>query len=77
MHKHSLRVLAFAAVLLVSGPSLMAQEDQPPLDARLVGYGEKHMLPEPGAAGAWLALIGLGIICLGPLFLHAKRTHLD
>jgi hypothetical protein len=78
MRKQLPRVLAFALLVMALGSSsLMAQDEAEKLDARLLGYPEQYMLPAPGTAGAWATLAGLGILCLGPLFLNAKRTHLD
>jgi hypothetical protein len=77
MRKQLPRIVALALLIMVSGSSLMAQEDVEKLDARLVGYPEKYMQPAPGTAGAWALLVVLGMVCLGPLFLNPKRTHLD
>lgn len=77
MRKQLPRVLAFGLLVMISGSSLMAQEDSNPIDGRLMGYPEKYVQPAPSTAGAWAALVGLGLVCVGPLFLNAKRTHLD
>ena len=78
MQKQLPRVLTFVLLAMVStSASVMAAEELEQMDARLVGYPEKYWQAPPGTAGAWAVLAGLGIICLGPLFLNAKRTHLD
>ena len=78
MRKLLPRVLAFTLLILACGSSpLMAQDEESKLDARLYGYPEKYLQPAPGTAGAWASLVVLGLVCLGPLFLNARRTHLD
>jgi len=78
MRKQLPRVLTFVLMVMVCGSSsLMAQEEVEILDARVTGYPEKYWLVPPGTAGTWAVLAGLGIVCLGPLFLNSKRTHLD
>ena len=54
---------------------VMAEEGD--IDARMVGYTQKTVVETPSTATAWLLLAGLGLVCLGPLFLNAHRTHLD
>jgi hypothetical protein len=47
-------------------------------DARYVGYPNNTPVPEIASTGVmWLLLGGLGLLCVGPFFLNAKRTHLD
>lgn len=65
-------------VLLVTCSPVMAADDETPQDARFVGYPSGHAQPEDtSTALTWFALIGLGVLCLGPMFLNARRTHLD
>lgn len=78
MRKQLPRVLTFLFMVMVcSSASLMAAEELEQMDARLYGYPDKYWQAPPGTAGAWAVLAVLGIVCIGPLFLNAKRTHLD
>ena len=52
-------------------------EGEPAIDARLIGYPQPLILPAASTALMWLVLMGLCVICVGPMFLNAKRTHLD
>ena len=70
--------LAIIVIVLgaVSAPALAAEEGLP--DARLVGYAEgKGEFTQPSTSTAWILLVGLGLVAIGPLFLNARRTHLD
>ena len=78
MPKQLSRVLTFVMLFIVSGSaSLLAQEEVERMDARLLGYPKEYWQVPPGTAGAWAVLVVLGLVCLGPLFLNSKRTHLD
>ncbi|GEM_PF-4479661 len=78
MRKQLPRVLTLVFIVMVcSSASLMAAEALEQLDARLYGYPNSYWLAPAGTAGAWAVLAVLGIFCVGPLFLNAKRTHLD
>lgn len=78
MQKLPLRVLTFVMLLVLAGASsLLAEETLEKMDARLFGYPDKYWIDAPGTAGAWAVLAVLGLVCVGPLFLHSKRTHLD
>ena len=69
--------LALVVIVLgaVSSPAV-AQEILP--DGRLIGYPDgKNVIAQPSAATAWFLLLGLGLVTIGPLFLNARRTHLD
>jgi len=72
-------VIAFSAVAL--SPVIALAQDQPktiaPYDGRIEGYGKQLTLDAGSSALTWLLLIFLGVICLGVLFKHARRTHLD
>ena len=67
-----------AAVVTVISPAMaLAQDDDRPIvDARLEGYPSNVSL-EGSTALMWVLLLILGIICVGPLFMNSKRTHLD
>jgi hypothetical protein len=76
MHRFIPWVIAVAATCAPA----MADEGEGTPDARLtMGYPTTvtHNIPVPSTALAWMTLIGLGLVCVGPLFLNAKRTHLD
>lgn len=78
MRKQLARVLMFGLLVIVSSSaSLLAEETMETMDARLFGYPEKYWIAAPGTAGAWAVLAVLGLVCVGPLFLNSKRTHLD
>src|SRR5262245_58033788 len=80
--KHRLLVLVFAlcAWLMTPVMSLAASdEDQSPVDARLLGYpgGSGALNDASGTALTWLLLFVLAAICIGVLFMNPKRSHLD
>ena len=65
-------------LLILAAPAIaLADDSTPQPDARLLGYKGNVALTVGGTELAWFALIGLGIVCVGVLFLSAKRTHLD
>lgn len=72
-------VIWFVAMAL--SPLNALAQDQPkpiaPYDGRVEGYGKQMTLDAGTSALTWLLLIFLGVICLGVLFKHARRTHLD
>ena len=70
--------LAIVVIVLgaMSGPALAAEEGLP--DGRLIGYAEgKNEFTQPSTSTAWILLVGLGLVAIAPLFLNARRTHLD
>lgn len=71
--------LLLAPVMLIAICAGSAMADENPIDARTVGYGNnvKIAYETPSTATAWFALVGLGLLAIGPLFLNANRTHLD
>lgn len=81
MNKLMQRVLITGLLLAACGVTARADEGDLTPDARLTtGYGSqgpKTIPTPPAAATVWLTLVGLGVVCMGPLFLNAKRTHLD
>lgn len=72
MHRY-----AALAILFVAASAGTVRADEITVDARNVGYPDKYFADSPGVSSAWLALVGLGLVCIGPLFLNAHRTHLD
>jgi hypothetical protein len=80
--KYRLLVFVFAACawLLMPAMTLAASdEDESPVDARLLGYqnGSAALKDAGGTALTWLLLFFLAAICIGVLFTNPKRTHLD
>ncbi len=68
-----------AGVLLLASPMPAAAQDDEEseiVDARLEGYS-KGVTLEGSTALMWVLLLILAIVCIGPLFMNAKRTHLD
>ena len=56
--------------------SVLAQDAENPTDARLIGY-KQNVAIDGSVALTWLLLIFLMIVCVSPLFMNARRTHLD
>ncbi len=68
---------AALAILVLAASSMARAEVESAIDARKVGYPDSYVTESPSTASAWIALVGLGLVCIGPLFLNAHRTHLD
>lgn len=65
-------------IILAASCTTALAEDEAPLDARLVtGFTTPIKVEMASTATTWLLLVGLCMVCVGPLFLSAKRTHLD
>jgi hypothetical protein len=80
MMRHRLIGLAIAFAAVALSPLIALGQDQPkiaPYDGRIEGYGKQLTLDAGTSALTWLLLIFLGVVCLGVLFKHARRTHLD
>jgi hypothetical protein len=56
--------------------SVLAQDNENPIDGRMIGYKQQVAL-DGSVAVTWLLLIFLMIVCISPLFMNARRTHLD
>ena len=56
--------------------SVLAQDSENPIDGRLIGY-KQNVAVGGSVALTWLLLIFLMIVCVSPLFMNARRTHLD
>jgi hypothetical protein len=77
--------LAVLAVLWVPAKTLAAprDEDREIVDARLEGFGaadssaQSVTLESGGTTLSWFMLVVLSGVCLGVLFMNAKRSHLD
>jgi hypothetical protein len=67
----------WAAAMLAPAASTLAQEADDSPDARLVGYTPNVALEGGSTATTWLLLVGLAIVCIAPMFMNARRTHLD
>jgi hypothetical protein len=74
MRNWMIRALAPAFVLIATATAL-ADDAQP--DARWMGYANPMAPPAGSTSLQWLALVGLGVVGLGVMFMNAKRTHLD
>jgi hypothetical protein len=67
-----------ASAILLANPILAKADDTPPYDGRLTVLApNKAEMPQTGTAVTYLLFIGLGVACLGVLFKHANRSHLD
>lgn len=75
--KNIKRYAMMAVVILVASTGTARAQEEITVDARNVGYPDKYFTDSPGTSSAWIALVGLGLVCIGPLFLNAHRTHLD
>ena len=74
------RWVAIATVALAPATTALARSEEQeaePIDARLEGYKNSVSLPESSNGLTWVAMIVLGAICCGGLFMDAKRSHLD
>jgi len=67
--------MVWATSLAVPAAALADEGESP--DARLIGYNPNVALEGGSTATTWLLLIGLAIVCIAPLFMNARRTHLD
>ncbi len=56
--------------------ALAQNSDEVRPDARLEGYGKTVSIGESTSL-TWLLLVFLGVVCVAPLFMNARRTHLD
>jgi hypothetical protein len=78
VRRFAVAVVVFVAAVVLSPSSALAQDDErKSYDARLEGHADAVMLDGGSTALTWLALAGLGVLCIGVLFKNAKRTHLD
>ena len=73
--------LLLAATLLAATPAIShaassSDDDEEVVDGRLYGYEKKVDLGSSTAL-QWVLLMILGVVCIAPLFMSAKRTHLD
>lgn len=68
--------LAWVIGTVGTAGSVLAQDSETPIDARLVGY-KQHVAVDGSVALTWILLIFLMIVCVSPLFMNARRTHLD
>ena len=70
-----------AACLALSAPAApaLAQDADTKHDARLEGYPQdaKVALDDSSTALTWLLFIFIAVCGVSPLFMGAKRTHLD
>jgi hypothetical protein len=67
-----------ASAMLLANPVFAMADDTPPYDGRLqVLSPGKAELSQTGTSLTYLLFLGLGLACLGGLFKHANRSHLD
>jgi hypothetical protein len=75
MSKKLRKAIPCVVVLAALSAPAMADEGELP-DARVVlGYPQAQKVEKLSPALSWFVLLGLGIVCVGPLFLDAKRTR--
>ena len=70
------RIIVWVFVIGITCAPVLAEEEAP-MDARFTGYPTNVASQPASTALIWILLVGLGILCVGPLFLNAHRTHLD
>jgi hypothetical protein len=73
-------LLALSFALAVPAHSFASSDDETDgVDARLKGYkdGSMALKDAGGTATSWLLLVVLSGMCIGVLFINAKRSHLD
>ena len=77
------KMLAIAFAILVPLATFASSSDDEGgdgIDARLKGYKDGGSLALKDASGTalmWILLVILAVLCIGVLFMNAKRTHLD
>ena len=79
-HRLFARLLTFLfAVAIPVIAFASGDEETDGIDARLKGYkdGSMALKDASGTALTWILLIVLAAICVGVLFMSAKRSHLD
>src|SRR5581483_11004107 len=75
-----LLTIAFAIAIPIIAFASSDDEGGDGIDARLKGYkdgGTVALKDASGTALTWLLLVVLAGLCIGVLFMNAKRTHLD
>ncbi len=75
----TLLAAAFAVAVPVISFASSSDDESDGIDARLKGYKEGTMALKDasGTAITWILLIILAGLCIGVMFMNAKRTHLD
>ena len=76
------KLLAIAFAILIPVMVFASSSDDEGgdgIDARLKGYkdGTMALKDASGTALVWVLILILGALCVGVLFMNAKRTHLD
>ena len=73
------RLLTVAFAVAIPVMTFAASDEDDGIDARLKGYKEGPMALKDasGTALTWILLVILAAMCIGVLFINAKRTHLD
>jgi hypothetical protein len=79
MAKRLLLILPLLTIMAAATPA--RAEDEALLQDARISTGYQTVPPAagkaPSAALTWMLLGVLGLVCVGPMFLNAKRTHLD
>jgi hypothetical protein len=82
MNKQKLTILAATVLAVLAQPVLLLAADSAEIyDARLEGFYDQQTVKSfalPGGSSlTWIIMIVLTVICIGVMFKHARRTHLD
>jgi hypothetical protein len=82
MNKQKLLTLAAAAAAVLLQPIALLAADAPAVyDARLEGFYDQQTVKSfalpAGTSLVWITMLVLTGLCVGVMFKHAKRTHLD
>ena len=79
MQRLNQKVIAWGVALTtLAAPVFAMADDDPPPDARLVGYkGALKTVVDSGTAGTWFVFALVVAIVVAFLFMNAKRSHLD
>jgi hypothetical protein len=82
MNKQKLTILAATVLAVLLQPAMLLAADATEIyDARLEGFYDgqtvKSFALPGGSSLVWIIMIVLTAICVGVMFKHARRTHLD
>ena len=79
MHNRFRRRLLGSAVallpILLTCSAALGQDDEKVVDARLQGYPQRVAIEKSSTALTWLLFVVLGGVCVGVMFINAKRTR--
>jgi hypothetical protein len=77
LHMKSRWMIGLWTLCMLAMPAVAMADDAPVLEARLQGYKDTLYTAPAATAIQWLTLVGLGIVCIGVMFMNAHRSHLD